>query len=338
MYTIQISKCFIKGRIHKLNDMPCQDRVAVYSNNNVIAMSLADGAGSCKYSDIGAEIVTLEINKLLTKKFDIFFKSDGNNIRQQIIETLHDKLKLEAQKRQTQLKELSSTLLFIAIKANNFLSGHIGDGLIGVQIKNADIKQEDIHVLSYPERGEYANVTYFTTGVDVMKHLRLYRGNINDKSGFVMMSDGAMECLFNKKEKRFAQAIGIFFEWMENYSEEVVNNALEENFSKLIVEKTTDDCSIGLLKILKKNNKKHKAISELSTEQLKKFPLEKLNCIPAYQLKYHLKCKNKRALNNRLEVLKAIRMYGEDYKKHLKFRHKKIENHKKSLIKLGWIN
>ncbi|KPA09100.1 hypothetical protein MHK_010685 [Candidatus Magnetomorum sp. HK-1] len=334
---IQSSKCFIQGRIHKLNNLPCQDRVAVYRYNNIIAMSLADGAGSCKYSDIGAEIVTSEINKLLTKKFDIFFKSDGDNIRQQIIETLHDKLKVEAQKRQIQLKELSSTLLFVAIKANNFLSGHIGDGLIGVQIKKADMEKEDIIVLSYPERGEYANETYFTTGVDVMKHLRLYRGNIDDKSGFVMMSDGAMDCLFNKKENRFALAIERFFEWMENHSEEVINKALEENFSKLIIEKTTDDCSIGLLKIRKEGKKNELRRTELSTEQLKNLPFEELNDLPAYQLKYHLKCKNKRALHNKLKVLKAIRIYGKEYKKHLKLKHKTIENHKKSLKESGWI-
>ena len=29
------------------------------------------------------------------------------------------------------LKDLSSTLLFVAVKGNKFLAGHIGDGLIG---------------------------------------------------------------------------------------------------------------------------------------------------------------------------------------------------------------
>ena len=62
------------------------------------------------------------------------------------------------------------TLLFVSIKNNKYIAGHIGDGIIGI----IDEKGDAI-VLSEPENGEFANTTYFTTSENYKYHLRLYR-------------------------------------------------------------------------------------------------------------------------------------------------------------------
>lgn len=41
------------------------------------------------------------------------------------------------------------------------------------------------------------------------------------------------------------------FDWLDNFSIEEVNTALYENFENLIKRNTTDDCSIGFMKLIR---------------------------------------------------------------------------------------
>ena len=138
--------------------------------------------------------------------------------------------------------ELSSTLLFVAIKGKRFIAGHIGDGVIGVINKDGSTK-----VLSHPQNGEAANQTYFTTTFFKKERLRLYKGNIKNIDGFILFSDGVEDSLYHKQTKTLATSVFSMCSWLKTYNSFDVSMALYKNLNDIIRKKTIDDCSIALI-------------------------------------------------------------------------------------------
>jgi hypothetical protein len=134
---------------------------------------------------------------------------------------------------------------FACVKDNKYIAGHIGDGIL------ACLKNGELVILSPPDNGEFINETFFITSDSYKDRFRLFKGKLNDIEGFAMMTDGTCESLFNKKEKQVAPIVLTLFGWLDNYPMQEVNAALKENFENLIKKKTTDDCSFGMLKLVK---------------------------------------------------------------------------------------
>ena len=240
----KVVKAEITGSSHKKNGTPCQDVTNKLVTENSCTIVLADGAGSASLSELGAELTCKSILRTCHKDFDELFDMDSMLAKTKIIHSIRTRLGIKAKKHNKNKQELASTLLFVSIKKNKFIAGHIGDGIIGI----IDEKGEAI-VLSEPENGEFANTTYFTTSENYRYHLRLYRGEIdNNYNSFFMMSDGAADCLYHKKQKIFAPAIRSFSNWIEKFDEESVNQALLENMTKMFPKHTTDDCSFIMCK------------------------------------------------------------------------------------------
>lgn len=243
--TWKLASAYVTGRGHLSKNIPCQDRtfelVSKHSTGVFYGLSLADGAGSYKLSDIGAEIVTKEILAYLKSNFSNLLQV--KNTSKKIIKNIEEKLAIEAKNREIDIKELSSTLLFVVIKNDKFIVGHIGDGVIGVL--NKDNK---ITVLSHPDNGEYSNSTFFTTTDSYPDRLRIIKGNIVDSTGFILMSDGSDESLYDYKTKELAAVNAEIINWLNVGSSKEVKSALESNLNKIIKHKTHDDCSLGILK------------------------------------------------------------------------------------------
>jgi hypothetical protein len=235
---------FVQGRSHIEKNIPCQDRVQSVTCNGITVLSLADGAGSAQYSDIGAEISIATINENFSVLFDEIDDMDDMSIKEMLSQIIHESLEEEVTEKIV-LKDLSSTLLFVAVNDSKYIAGHIGDGIIGYMSSKGE--RMTINVLSFPEKGEYHNSTFFTTSPNVQEHLRIYRGSMEKIEGFILMSDGSDESLFNRHEEKFAPAVGRFFEWMNEYPPEAVSKALYRNIEEKICFKTTDDCSVGVI-------------------------------------------------------------------------------------------
>lgn len=240
---------YVQGRSHSEKNIPCQDRVMSLTGKGVTVLSLADGAGSAKHSDIGAEIAVTEINQWLSELFKDLYKMNEEDLKWLLSEVILESLEKEATQRKIAFKELSSTLLFVAVDSSKYLAGHLGDGIIGYMCSEG--VETTIKVLSYPAKGEYHNSTFFTTASNLQEHLRIYKGSMNNVEGFILMSDGAEESLFDRREKQFAPAVQRFFDWLNDHSEEEVNQALFKNLEKHICLKTQDDCSVGILRRIK---------------------------------------------------------------------------------------
>jgi len=238
----KIAGATITGRGHIKKNVPCQDKIFSTKNQDFSFIGLADGAGSCKHSDIGAELVVKELSKLLYKNFNKYYKLGYHGVSSRIISHLQVRLFVLAQNLRIAYKELSSTMLFVVKKDNRFIAGHLGDGVIGC------LKENKLKVISSPDNGEYANSTIFVTASQAYKNLKLFKGELTNIEGFVLMSDGTEESLYNKKEQSLAEGVNQMFNWLATYKEKEVSSALKENLDKIIKLKTTDDCSIILMK------------------------------------------------------------------------------------------
>ena len=61
------------------------------------------------------------------------------------------------------------------------------------------------------------------------------------------MSDGAAECLYQRKSNQFANAINMFSNWIDLYDITEVKKAIKENLERLFPLQTTDDCSFNII-------------------------------------------------------------------------------------------
>ena len=234
----------VKGRKHELMDIPCQDKTAVLmdEDNMVNAVALADGAGSSRLSEKGAECVVAHVLPYVNMNFDKFYENlKKQSIKDELVTHLQDELKRIARENDCHIKDMASTLLFCVIKGSRFLAGHIGDGVIGLhRISGATI-------LSVPANGEFANETVFVSDLDAKLHLRFYGGEIEDIDGFVLMSDGSANSLYEYRSARFSDAIENIFVMAGIMQSERFNELLVEAFDNMVRRRTTDDCSIALI-------------------------------------------------------------------------------------------
>ena len=231
------------GSSHIKNGKPCQDKIYSKKYKHVAAIALADGAGSCSQSDLGAEICTRHIVDFLCNNFDKTYLLNEQEISEKINKSIKKPLEKMSVELNVSSKELSSTLLFVAVKGNKFIAGHIGDGLIG------KFDESGSQIVSLPENGEYANETFFITMPEADKYLRIYKDNLNSTLGFILMSDGSYESLFDTQKNILASANLTFFSWLidKQNTIESLNKSIEDNLASKFTKQTTDDCSVILL-------------------------------------------------------------------------------------------
>ena len=265
IYSWKIASSYITGRGHIENNIPCQDRVDKLVKDHkpsgtFYGLALADGAGSCSHSHIGAEFITTEVLEFLNSNFSNMFKYENKHKNSSLEQYLTRKIENKIDKLANQLnvddKELSSTLLFIAIKEDKkkedkkenkkhyrYIIGHIGDGVIGI-LEN----ENQLRVISQPENGEFANSTFFTTSKNHKNRLRIIKGYLEDNTtGFVLMSDGTGASLYDKRQNKLSMGVAKMINWLKIHSEEEVEEALYNNL-EIISKYTTDDCSIGIMR------------------------------------------------------------------------------------------
>ena len=229
----------VAGRLHDRTGAPCQDFTAHAYRQGVMAVALSDGAGSCKLSNEGARVLTRTVCALMTQRFDEFYVMDFNQTREELTNHLVSNLERYAADR-CQLRDLSATLAFVACKEDRWIAGHVGDGAIVV------LGSKGLFILSEPERGEFANQTYFLNSKEAEAHLRIYRGCDEPISGVALMSDGSCECLIDRREDRCAPAIRQMLDGFLSHSVGAVTEALQADLNEVIRNRTQDDCSLIL--------------------------------------------------------------------------------------------
>ena len=264
-----------QGASHKLIGVPCQDRVCarVYPNGTH-AIALADGAGSAALSHYGASLVVDQAIDFVSSHFDRVFTTNETAATTAHLTTLflrerlqalaatgipltaEEREKLEAPSTQEQplvpcrMKDLASTLLLVAVKDNRFIALHLGDGVVGAEVKTGR-RPGRTRLLSAPNNGEFSNETYFVTSDDAEKQMRVYRGLTSFGpqaiTGFILMSDGPENTLYHKATRSMAPACSKLLRSCRALHESEMSPRLQETLENVIARKTSDDCSLALL-------------------------------------------------------------------------------------------
>ena len=237
-----IVQCAVQGRGHIKTETPCQDKTFSLEKNGVIVISLADGAGSAKLSHYGAETITRFVCEDLTENFDDYYLTDdGAVVKKELTSKIILKLNDLSSELNCEIKELASTLMFVAVKEKQFIIAHIGDGVVGY------LKNDELKIASQPENGEFANTTVFTTSEDALTTMKLIKGEIGNVCGFVLMSDGAENSLYSKRENKLADVLKQIMQLCKVVSIEKLEEQLLDSFETTIKQATNDDCSIVLM-------------------------------------------------------------------------------------------
>ena len=272
------SSCQVQGRGHNKNQIPCQDKTKTIFKNGVYVIALADGAGSAKLSHFGALCVVESVTELISENFDILFSmEDGRQVKKIIVEKLVSDIEIKAQELDCTPKDLASTMLVVAVSQDRYIIAHVGDGVIGY------LDGVGLKVASAPSNGEYANETYFITSIDAISKMKLFKGNLNNIAGFVVMSDGTEQSLYNKKNNTLSPAIIKLMQRNIILDEHAMSSQLRTTFENVITTKTFDDCSIALLS---RENKILHSFSQLNYKQ---------KC-ELYMIKFHDKSAKKRTM------------------------------------------
>lgn len=241
------------GTDHVKSDLPCQDKTAYAMKDGVRVIVLSDGAGSKKNSDLGAEVTTKTVAKMLSEKFDEYYLMlenepvRGNVLAKEIVKEVYKNLNKTASENDgLSIIEMSCTLLFVAMKDDKYIQGHIGDGLIGELITNE--QGVEVQVRSFPENNGAPNITFFITDSDAVDNFRITSGYMpSNVKGFVLMSDGPEEVLFDPIKKTLNQYIINLFNMYKGQSFNLYKKTLERFLSEQISKYSYDDLSINFM-------------------------------------------------------------------------------------------
>lgn len=241
------------GKDHVQSGLPCQDKTAYAKGDGVRAIVLADGAGSKKNSDLGADIATKTIATMLMEHFDEYYlllenePLKGNKLSRILVSQVYKNLNAKASEVENlSVYEMASTLLFVAMKEDKYIQGHIGDGLIGELVSQE--QGLEVRIRSYPENNGAPNITFFITDSDAVDHFRITSGTVpSNVKGFVLMSDGPEEVLFDPVKKTINQYIQNLFAMYKGTSLTAYKQTLERFLSEQISKYSYDDLSMNFL-------------------------------------------------------------------------------------------
>jgi hypothetical protein len=179
------------GTSHLKSGTPCQDhyRCRVFRNGAdepIIAIAVSDGAGSATRGEDGATITCAS----MIEQAELFL-AGNRSLSSMTKEDAHEWLDVvrraiddHASDAEHEVRDYACTLLFalVGVEAAVFLQ--IGDGVIVVN-------DQDQHWswVFWPERGEFANTTFFVTDAAAADHLRFDQrhGSIGEVA---LLSDG----------------------------------------------------------------------------------------------------------------------------------------------------
>lgn len=236
------SSCQVQGRGHFKNQVPCQDKTKTIYENGTYVIALSDGAGSAMLSHYGASCIVESISELFVRHFEeLFTNEDGRQVKLLIMKKLLADINTKAEELNCTIKDLAATMLVVAINNDRFIIAHIGDGVIGY------LDGDTLKVASSPSNGEHANETYFVISRDAISTMKLFKGDIENISGFVIMSDGTEQSLYNKRCDTLSPAIIKLLQRNIVLDKDEMCKQMEYTFKNVVITRTFDDCSIALL-------------------------------------------------------------------------------------------
>lgn len=232
----------VAGKSHIEKGTPCQDSsvVATCADGNILVAIVSDGAGSARHSEIGSRLVCHTILEEITN----YVQSGGaiGDLRETIIDSWIEsavyRLTIQARAMEVETRDLAATVVGALIGADGSAFFQIGDGAIVV------LGDGEYTAVTWPENGDYANVTYFITDDRALEHLDVHI----QKSSYdevALFTDGLQMLVLDFQRR---QAHSPFFRPLFSRlraesagSSSALTSLLEEYLVSSTVNKRTDD-------------------------------------------------------------------------------------------------
>lgn len=234
------------GNKHVNRGTPCEDASISVTKNGVSVVCVADGAGGSRYTHarFGAQCAVKCVADLLTSHFDAFYFENRESVCRSILVTaVHSAMAdLLVEHELDSLERLSCTLLFVAVKGDLVLAGHIGDGLI------CRVSPQGLAPLTLPANGENASSTYFITFPNAQEYLRFIKTTTDNTHAFVLMSDGVEDMVYDASNQLVRPVVARLAE-LAAQGKMKAEEALTATIQEFVVDasQNSDDCSVGIL-------------------------------------------------------------------------------------------
>ncbi len=241
------------GSGHAQRNQACQDAVATAAwptpgADDVFVGIVADGAGSAEGARLAALLVAEHLMRFVRRH--LLYRGEVADINQAMVtgwlQRMRGVLEKEALVVKLPLHEMACTLACSIVGREHAAFFQVGDGAIVYSDQAQPWRYELMH---WPERGEYANTTYFLCEPDFEKHL-IYKTSGQPADEVALFTDGLESLLLNYATQRahlpFFKAIFVPLR-DPSASEEELNAELQAYLgSELLNARTTDDKSLVL--------------------------------------------------------------------------------------------
>lgn len=178
------------GTSHLNSGLACQDALGwCVLPCGLLAIALADGAGSAPLAETGAnlavETALASLQKADANQVPQDMQAWGDAVRQAFLAARQCLLQ-EAADTSQPVNALATTLICLVAAEDGLVLGQVGDSLLV-----ARTPQGDLYTLSRAQRGEYANETTFLTMPDALDRTYIQAVEL-DLAGLAVMSDGLL--------------------------------------------------------------------------------------------------------------------------------------------------
>lgn len=183
------------GEYHKSKGKENEDAYKILVNGDYVYCIVSDGAGSSSFAKEAAWCTVDAAGDFCYKNGSEFFKDEKENARYLVFE-VQQALFERAKELNTDLSQMMCTLVLLAVntKTKQYVTVHIGDGLI------AKTTKDKAKIVSYPENGVTKQYTYMVNSPNVMKHLRVKSSDYECETEFFVGTDGAVEDCYSTNQ------------------------------------------------------------------------------------------------------------------------------------------
>ena len=174
------------GLRHQEKNLLCQDRVSYKENGHRQAIALVDGIGQTNKNVLAGDQIAEYLTDIMVSQFDKIMEQEQVEMNRWLLKDIYRIIENLMQEFSMPKEEFASTIAVIGLDhdRNAYCALHLGDGIIITM-------NDEIEVISYPENGFCTNQTYLTISENALQKLRRSKGQIDNKTEFAIISDGA---------------------------------------------------------------------------------------------------------------------------------------------------
>jgi hypothetical protein len=257
-YSWKIVSASVKGLSHERNNLPCQDASLWRVVYGILIVAVADGAGSAKFSDLGAKVAVesaLDYLESIISHNYCSSETDDVNPRNKVFNHIltswdsvsvdvarqaYEAVQHEAIESNLPIRDLASTLMVVIASENGIATFQIGDGSVVVNtFDNRYI------ALTVPPQTEYINETLFLVSSSAIEQMQIK--TFEKVKQLAIMTDGIqMLALEMKERKPFNPFFHTIFNFAANDQPEDTSVIELEKFliSKRVREHSHDDITL----------------------------------------------------------------------------------------------